>query len=70
MGVREEDEVEPRDGELEELQAKIGGCVDEEVLAGCSIFTDWRRRLLRGSVDVQTAHEHPTTGTPVDGAAA
>src|SRR4051794_11466394 len=34
VGVREEDEVEPWDRELQELQAKVGTRVDEEVLAG------------------------------------
>src|SRR5690349_7676747 len=31
-----------------------------------SILTDCRRRLLRGSSDVQTAQRQPTTGTPVE----
>ena len=34
MGVREEDEVESWDGELQKLQAEVGGRVDEKVLAG------------------------------------
>jgi hypothetical protein len=35
MGVREKDEVESWDGELQQLQPEIGGRVDEKVLAGC-----------------------------------
>jgi hypothetical protein len=32
--MREEDEIESWNGELEKLQAKVGTRVDEEVLAG------------------------------------
>jgi hypothetical protein len=38
MGVREEDEVQPWNRELQKLQAKIGARVDEEVLAGVFDF--------------------------------
>jgi len=66
MGVREEDGIKALKANAKGLLAEVRRRVNDDVLAIAREKQGRRRRLSRGSCEVQTRQWQPSDGTPID----
>ena len=66
VAMRNQDCIEPLQTITQRLLAKVGRSVDQNDWPACSMRMETRKRLSRGSSEVQVSHSQAMEGTPVD----